>query len=41
MLNPGMRIVQIMFLPLSSPARVGYDDRRGSRYVGQEEPEIQ
>ena len=41
MLHPGMRIVQIMFIPLSSPARVGYDDRRGSRYVGQEEPEIQ
>jgi len=41
MLRPGMRIVQIMFLPLSSPARVGYDSRRGSRYIGQDEPKIQ
>jgi len=40
LLYPGMRIVQIMFVPLSSPARTGYDRRKGSRYVGQESPTI-
>ena len=40
LLYPGMRIVQIMFMPLSSEAKVGYDQRTGSRYVGQKEPNI-
>jgi len=40
MLHPGMGIVQIMFVPLSSPAEIGYDSRKSSRYVGQEEPSI-
>ncbi len=40
LLYPGMRIVQIMFVPLSSPSKVGYDKRKASRYVGQQEPEM-
>ncbi len=40
LLYPGMRIVQIMFMPLSSESDIGYDQRIGSRYVGQEEPNI-
>jgi len=40
LLYPGMGIVQIMFVPLSSPAEIGYDSRKSSRYVGQEEPSI-
>ncbi len=40
LLYPEMRIVQIMFVPLSSPARTGYDKRKDSRYVGQQEPEM-
>ena len=38
LLYPGMRIVQIMFVPLSSPARTGYDKCEDSKYVGQQEP---
>ncbi len=37
-LYPGMRIVQIMFLKLSSPAKVGYDERPSSLFVEQKEP---
>ncbi len=40
LLYPGMRIVQLMFMPLSSKAEVGYDRRKESRYVGQKEPSI-
>ncbi len=40
LLYPGMRIVQIMFMPLSHQAKTGYDQRAGSRYVGQEKPNI-
>jgi len=35
-LYPGMKIVQIIFYKLSSPARQGYDERKTSRFVGQE-----
>ncbi len=38
LLTPGMRIVQIMFHKLSSPAMVGYDERSSSRFVGQRGP---
>ncbi|TFG09362.1 dCTP deaminase [Candidatus Thorarchaeota archaeon] len=40
LLYPGMRIVQVMFVRLSSEASVQYDSRQGSRYVGQGEPKI-
>ncbi|TFF91086.1 dCTP deaminase [Candidatus Thorarchaeota archaeon] len=40
LLYPGMRIVQVMFVRLSSDASVQYDSRQGSRYVGQGEPNI-
>ncbi len=40
LLRPGMSIVQIMFVPLSSPAKRGYDDRKTSRYVGQDRPDV-
>ncbi len=39
-LYPGERIVQLMFVRLSSEASVQYDSREGSRYVGQGEPKI-
>ena len=39
-LYPGMQIVQIMFVPLSTMSTVGYDDREESRYVGQDQPRI-
>ena len=35
-LYPGMKIVQIIFHKLSTPARQGYDERKASRFVGQE-----
>jgi len=35
-LYPGMKIVQIIFYKLSSPAKQGYDERKTSRFVGQE-----
>jgi len=31
-----MKIVQIIFYKLSTPARQGYDERKTSRFVGQE-----
>ncbi|MGD2072645.1 MAG: dCTP deaminase [Candidatus Thorarchaeota archaeon] len=40
LLYPGMRIVQIMFVPLSQPASVGYDERESSKYIGQSGPTI-
>ncbi|MFW9802123.1 MAG: dCTP deaminase [Candidatus Thorarchaeota archaeon] len=40
LLRPGMSIVQIMFVPLSSPAKRGYDDRAESHYVGQDSPDV-
>lgn len=40
LLYPGMQIVQIMFVLLSSPARRGYDKRVTSRYIGQEGPVV-
>ncbi len=40
LLYPGTGIVQIMFAPLSSTARTGYDERASSQYVGQVRPEI-
>ncbi|MBD3406445.1 MAG: dCTP deaminase [Candidatus Lokiarchaeota archaeon] len=40
LLYPGMRIVQIMFMPLSSPAKTVYDKRKQSRYVGQQRPDV-
>lgn len=40
LLRPGMPIVQIMFMPLSSPAKKGYDQRPESSYVGQDSPDV-
>ncbi|MFO7835381.1 MAG: dCTP deaminase [Candidatus Thorarchaeota archaeon] len=40
LLYPEMRIVQMMLVPLSSPAAVGYDERPSSRYIGQESPDM-
>ena len=40
LLYPGTAIVQIMFVPLSSKAERGYDSRAASRYVGQQQPDI-
>ncbi len=40
MLYPGMGIVQMMIVPLSSDAEIGYDKRSTSRYVGQDEPDV-
>jgi len=37
-LYPGMKIVQIIFHKLTTPASVGYDEREGSKFVGQKEP---
>jgi dCTP deaminase len=39
-LVPGMGIIQILFHRLSSPAKVGYDDRSTSQYIGLEKPII-
>jgi dCTP deaminase len=40
LLYPGMRIVQIMFVHLTRPASVGYDERDSSKYIGQSGPSI-
>jgi dCTP deaminase len=40
LLRPGLKIVQIIFHRLTTPAREGYDERKGSRYIGQEKPTI-
>lgn len=34
-LYPGMRIVQIIFHRLENGAKMGYDERKSSRYIGQ------
>lgn len=39
-LYPGMKIVQIIFHRLGEPATVGYDERKSSRFVGQDEPTV-
>jgi len=39
-LYPGMKIVQIIFVRLSRPASVGYDERPCSKFVNQEEPDL-
>ncbi|MHA1143343.1 MAG: dCTP deaminase [Candidatus Helarchaeota archaeon] len=36
-LHPKQKIVQIIFHQLNSPARIGYDERPGSKYVGQQD----
>lgn len=38
-LYPGMRICQLAFLTMSSPAETPYDKKPGSKYMGQELPE--
>ena len=40
LLHPGLKIVQIIFHRLTSPAEIGYDERVDSRYIGQEKPII-
>ncbi len=40
LLSPGLEIVQIIFHRLTSPAKIGYDERRNSRYIGQDKPII-
>ncbi len=40
LLYPGMRIVQMMFIPLTSATEKGYDSRKISTYIGQKEPDI-
>jgi len=37
-LYPGMGIVQLIFHKLSSPVTQGYDERKGSKFSGQEDP---
>jgi dCTP deaminase len=37
-LYPGMKIVQIIFHRLGGNATVGYDERKSSRFVGQDKP---
>jgi dCTP deaminase len=37
-LYPGMKIVQIIFHRLGGKATVGYDERKSSRFVGQDKP---
>lgn len=37
-LHPGMRIAQLMFNRLNSPASKGYDELKSSRYSGQKKP---
>lgn len=36
-LYPKMKIIQIIFHQLNSPAKLGYDERPDSRYVGQKD----
>jgi dCTP deaminase len=38
-LYPGMRICQIAFLEMSSPAETTYDRKHGSKYMGQTAPQ--
>lgn len=37
-LYPGMKIVQMIFHRLGEPATIGYDERKSSRFVGQDRP---
>jgi len=37
-LYPGMKIIQIIFHRLGGNATVGYDERKSSRFVGQDKP---
>jgi dCTP deaminase len=39
-LYPGMKIVQIIFHRLGEQATIGYDERKTSRFVGQDQPTI-
>jgi dCTP deaminase len=39
-LYPNMKIVQIIFHRLGENAKIGYDERKSSRFVGLEEPTI-
>jgi dCTP deaminase len=39
-LYPGMKIVQIIFHRLGGKATVGYDERKSSRFVGQDKPAL-
>ena len=39
-LIPGMGIIQMLFHELTSSAKIGYDDRSSSHYIGLEEPII-
>lgn len=36
LLKPGMRIVQIIFHKLTTESSIGYDERKNSKYVGQD-----
>ncbi|MET0410646.1 MAG: dCTP deaminase, partial [Polyangiaceae bacterium] len=38
-LYPGMRIAQLAFYPMSSPAERPYGEQRGSHYQGQRGPQ--
>jgi dCTP deaminase len=39
-LYPGMKIVQMIFHRLGEPATIGYDERKSSRFVGQDQPTL-
>ena len=39
-LQPGMGIVQIIFHELTTEASEGYDERKGSKYIGLDEPRV-
>lgn len=39
-LHPGMGIVQIIFHELKSEASIGYDERKGSKYIGLDAPRV-
>jgi len=36
-LVPGMRIIQILFHELKGASKIGYDERKGSKYIGQKD----
>jgi dCTP deaminase len=38
LLHPGMKIAQLSFFRLGKRATTGYDDRKGSKYLGQSSP---
>lgn len=39
-LHPGMGIVQIIFHELKTEAVIGYDERKGSKYIGLDAPRV-